>query len=372
MAKAGQKGRTMENRLKELHDHGVSIWLDDLSRARIESGELAGLIETSSVTGVTTNPTIFAGAFKDMSLYGDQLAGLKGQPTDEIIRQLMATDVKAACRIFAPVYQQTAGYDGRVSIEVAPGLAHDAAATTAQATLLRDMVGEPNVLIKIPATKEGLTAITDTIAGGISVNVTLIFSLARYSEVIDAYLKGLERALDAGLDIARIHSVASFFVSRVDTEVDKRLAAIGTPEALRLQGQAAVANARAAYALYLTSIDTERFKALAASGANRQRPLWASTGTKNPAYKDTLYVDDLIARPCVNTMPQATLDAFADHGVAGGDTITPHMEDARATLAALGDAGVDYDDVTAVLETEGVAKFIASWQDLIDAVEAGA
>jgi len=360
----------MEHRLKELHDHGTSIWLDDLSRARIESGELEQLIQQSSVTGVTTNPTIFAGAFKDMSLYGDQLAALKGQPVDEIIRALMATDVKAACRIFAPVFQQSGGYDGRVSIEVAPGLAHDAQATTAQATLLRDMVGEPNVLIKIPATTQGLTAIADTIAGGISVNVTLIFSLERYREVMDAYMTGLERALEAGLDISRIHSVASFFISRVDTEVDKRLAAIGTPDALRLQGKAAVANARVAFAEYLKVTQSDRFTALAARGANHQRPLWASTGVKNPAYPDTMYVADLIARPCVNTMPEATLNAFADHGEVPGDTITANIDSARATLAALGAVGVDYDDVTECLETEGVEKFIASWQDLIDATEA--
>jgi len=356
--------------LEALHHAGVSIWLDDLSRHRITSGELARQITESSVTGVTTNPTIFAAAFKDMSAYGDQLASLKGRPTDQIIRELMAADVKSACQIFRPTFDATHGVDGRVSIEVEPGLAHDAAATTAQAAELYAMVDEPNVLIKIPATVEGLQAIEDTIAAGISVNVTLIFSLDRYAAVIDSYFTGLQRALEAGKDISQIHSVASFFVSRVDTEVDKRLSAIGAPEALAMRGQAAVANARMAYDTFLMTFTGSRYLELQRHGANLQRPLWASTGTKNPDYPDTLYVSSLIARYCVNTMPQQTLEAFADHGVVEPDTITTHIEDARDVLAALANCGLSYDDVTSWLEADGVAKFVASWQDLVAATQA--
>ena len=355
-----------KSRLKQLQDAGVSIWLDDLSRSRLD--QLPGLIE-DGVTGVTTNPTIFAGAFKDMSVYGDLLAQVKGQPTPDVIRALMSADVRDACRVFAPVFQSTNGYDGRVSIEVEPGLAHDVSATVAQAAVLAEQVGEPNVLIKIPATVEGLAAVRATIAAGISVNVTLIFSLERYRGVMDAYLAGLDDALAAGLDISKIHSVASFFVSRVDTEVDKRLDAIGTPQALALKGKAAVANARAAYGEYLSVFESSRFEALRAQGANEQRPLWASTGTKNPDYPDTIYVADLVARPCVNTMPEATLQAFADHGEVVGDTITTEIMSARAILGELIRAGLDYSDVTAFLEADGVAKFEASWDDLVAAVE---
>ena len=356
-------------RLKALSDAGISIWLDDLSRSRIQSGELAGLIAESSVSGVTTNPTIFAAAFQDMSLYGEQLAALKGRPVEDVVRTLMASDVKAACKVFAPVFQATNGYDGRVSIEVEPGLAHDQAGTIAQAAELHDLVGEPNVLIKIPATIEGLGAVRATIAAGISVNVTLIFSLERYRGVMDAYLSGLEDALAAGRDISKIHSVASFFVSRVDTEVDKRLEASGSPAALELLGKAAVANARAAYGEYLAVFDSERYWNLQHKGANGQRPLWASTGTKNAAYPDTLYVADLIARPCVNTMPEKTMVAFADHGVVAGDTITEQIMPARAILGELSSVGVDYSDVTRFLEQDGVDKFVASWDELVAAVQ---
>ncbi|MCL2652997.1 MAG: transaldolase [Propionibacteriaceae bacterium] len=355
-----------ESRLKQLQDAGVSIWLDDLSRSRIS--QLPALIE-DGVTGVTTNPTIFAAAFKDMSVYGDLLDQVKGQPTADVIRALMSADVRDACRVFAPVFESTNGYDGRVSIEVEPGLAHDAQATIAQAAELAAQVGEPNVLIKIPATIEGLAAVRATIAAGISVNVTLIFSLERYRGVMDAYLNGLDDALAAGRDISKIHSVASFFVSRVDTEVDKRLAAIGTPEALALAGKAAVANARAAFGEYLSVFESARFRALQAQGANEQRPLWASTGTKNPDYPDTIYVADLVASPCVNTMPEATLQAFADHGQVVGDTITPEIMSARAVLGELSTVGLDYSAVTNFLETDGVAKFEASWNDLVLAVE---
>lgn len=356
------------NRLQALHDAGVSIWLDDLSRERLNSGSLAHLIETNHVTGVTTNPTIFAAAFADMTQYGAQLKTLADRPVDEAIRHLMAADVAEAARLFNPIFQSTGGYDGRVSIEVEPSLARDAPATLAQAKELAALVGEPNVLVKIPATVEGLDAIRASIAAGISVNVTLIFSISRYQQVMDAYLGGLEDALAAGRDISTIHSVASFFVSRVDTEVDKRLAGIGTHQAKRLLGKAAVANARAAFGEYLKVVASPRFQALQAKGANLQRPLWASTGVKNPDYADTMYVADLVARPCVNTMPQATLDAFADHGTADGDTITDEIANAWQTLADLAALGVDYDDVTAFLETDGLAKFEASWADLVDAV----
>jgi len=362
----------MNERLKALHDAGVSIWLDDLSRERISSGSLRAMITEDSVSGVTTNPTIFAAAFADMSVYGAELAALKAKGTDvpEVIRSLMAHDVADACDIFADVYATSKGYDGRVSIEVDPTLANETDATIAQAAVLHDLVGKPNVLVKIPATKAGLPAIQAAIAAGISVNVTLIFSLERYREVMDAYLSGVEDALVAGHDISQIHSVASFFISRVDTEVDRRLNEIGTPEAIALRGQAAVANARLAFDEYLKVFESDRFQALAARGANRQRPLWASTGTKDPAYPDTLYVDSLVAHPCVNTMPEKTLRAVADHGVIEGDTIRGSIVPARQTLAALAAVGIDIDDVTEVLEREGVDKFIASWGDLVAAVEA--
>ncbi|MDR1791444.1 MAG: transaldolase [Propionibacteriaceae bacterium] len=361
----------MNERLRKLHQAGVSIWLDDLSRELLRSGKLAELINEDSVTGVTTNPTIFAAAFQDLSVYGDELAALKGVPIPEVIRRLMSVDVKAACQLFAPVYASSGGYDGRVSIEVEPGLAHETDLTVTQAAELRQLVGEPNVLIKIPATKAGLPAIRSTIAAGISVNVTLIFSLERYRAVMDAYILGLEDALAAGRDISTIHSVASFFVSRVDTEIDKRLEAIGTDAALALRGKAAVANARLAFAEYVDVFTTPRFEALKAKGANVQRPLWASTGVKNPAYPDTLYVSELITKPCVNTMPGATLAAYADHGEPGeliSDTTTSFRPHAQQVMDDLASVGIDYDDVVDLLETEGVNKFIASWQDLVTSV----
>jgi len=358
-------------RLKSLSDAGVSIWLDDLSRQRIQSGQLAELIADYSVSGVTTNPTIFAAAFQDLSLYGDQLSSLKDTDIEDAIRQLMSSDVHSACQIFAPLFESTKGYDGRVSIEVAPTLAMDTAATIEQAALLADLVAEPNVLVKIPATKPGLPAITATIAAGISVNVTLIFSLQRYLEVMDAYLTGLEQALANGIDVSTIHSVASFFVSRMDSEVDKRLDKIDTEEALALRGKAAVANARLAYAKYLEVFERgERFASLKAKGANVQRPLWASTGTKNADFPDTLYVDQLIASPTVNTMPEKTMLAFADHGEVPGDTITGQLADAEQVMTDLAEVGIDYDDVVQVLEDEGVQKFVVSWDELVEGVSA--
>ncbi|GAB2553424.1 transaldolase [Leucobacter ruminantium] len=350
---------------------GVSVWLDDLSRSRIESGELARLIGDRDVVGVTTNPTIFAAAIGGGIGYGDRIAGCaaRGLGASETIVELTTADVADACDIFADVYAATGGRDGRVSIEVEPGLARDAAGTAAQARELWAKVDRPNAMIKIPATVEGLEAITETIAAGISVNVTLIFSLERYRQVINAYLTGLEQARAAGIDLSTIHSVASFFVSRVDTEIDARLTAIGTPEALELKGKAAVANARLAYEVYEQSFATERAKQLLGLGANPQRPLWASTGVKDPSLPDTLYVSELVAPGVVNTMPEATLNAFADHGEVRGDTVTSEYLESNQLLNAIDAQGIDYNEVTAKLETEGLSKFDASWDELCETVE---
>lgn len=350
---------------------GVSIWLDDLSRSRIESGELARLIGDRDVVGVTTNPTIFAAAIGGGIGYGDRIAGCaaRGLGASETIVELTTADVADACDIFADVYASTGGRDGRVSIEVEPGLARDAAGTAAQARELWAKVDRPNAMIKIPATVEGLEAITETIAAGISVNVTLIFSLERYRQVINAYLTGLEQARAAGIDLSTIHSVASFFVSRVDSEIDARLTAIGSPEALELKGKAAVANARLAYEVYEQSFATERAKQLLGLGANPQRPLWASTGVKDPSLPDTLYVSELVAPGVVNTMPEATLNAFADHGEVRGDTVTSEYLESNQLLNAIDAQGIDYNEVTAKLETEGLSKFDASWDELCETVE---
>ncbi|QEW02952.1 transaldolase [Microbacterium lushaniae] len=354
----------------QLVNEGVSIWLDDLSRQRILTGNLADLIATRNVSGVTTNPTIFAGALSQGEAYEAQVRQLaaKGASTDEAIFEITTDDVRAASDVFAPVFASTGGVDGRVSIEVSPELAHDTEATIAQAKELAAAVDRPNVLIKIPATKAGLPAITEVIAAGISVNVTLIFSLERYAEVIDAYLTGVERAQAAGHEISTLQSVASFFVSRVDTEVDKRLAAVGTPEAEALKGKAGLANARLAYELYEKEFASDRAKALLEAGATVQRPLWASTGVKDPELPDTLYVTELVARGVVNTMPEKTLEATFDHGVIGGDTVTGTYDQSREVFAQLADAGVDFADITQVLEDEGVQKFIASWQELQETV----
>ncbi|MGI5366198.1 transaldolase [Streptomyces iakyrus] len=356
--------------LKRLSDEGVSIWLDDLSRRRIESGGLAGLVATRNVVGVTTNPSIFQAAIGSGVGYEEQLADLavRGVTVDEAVRMMTTADVRAAADVLRPVYEASGGRDGRVSIEVDPRLAHDTAATVAEARQLAWLVDRPNVMIKIPATKAGLPAITEVIGAGISVNVTLIFSLERYREVTDAYLAGLEKARAAGLGLSAIHSVASFFVSRVDSEIDKRLTLLGTDEALALKGRAALANARLAYEAYEQVFDGERWQALEGAGANRQRPLWASTGVKDPAYKDTLYVDELVAPGTVNTMPEATLNAVADHGDVRGDTVTGGYDRARADLAAVERLGIAYDEVVRQLEDEGVAKFEVAWQDLLDAV----
>ncbi|MFF5435934.1 transaldolase [Streptomyces achromogenes] len=366
--------------LKRLADEGVSIWLDDLSRKRITSGSLAELVASGSAVGVTTNPSIFQAAIGSGEGYEEQLADLavRGVTVDEAVRMMTTADVRAAADILRDVYDATDGRDGRVSIEVDPRLAHHTEATVAEAKQLAWLVDRPNVMIKIPATKAGLPAITEVIGLGISVNVTLIFSLERYREVMAAYLAGLEKARERGVDLSTIHSVASFFVSRVDSEIDKRLTALGTGgtsqafgtggEALALKGRAALANARLAYEAYEEVFASGRWQALQEAGANRQRPLWASTGVKDPAYKDTLYVDELVAPGTVNTMPEATLNAVADHGEITGDTVTGGYERARADLAAAERLGISYDEVVQQLEDEGVAKFEAAWQELLDAV----
>lgn len=358
---------TPTERLSEL---GVSIWLDDLSRERIVSGGLASLIAERNVVGVTTNPTIFARALATGHSYAEQLAVLAEAGVDptEAVFQITTDDVRAACDIFTPVYTASHGVDGRVSIEVAPDLARDTAGTIAEAERLWAIVDRPNAMIKIPATVEGIPAITEAIAAGISVNVTLIFSLERYHDVIDAYLTGLEHAQQNGHDLSAIESVASFFVSRVDTEVDMRLDAIGTPEAMALRSRAALANARLAYRLFEQEFSSGRAQALLAAGAHRQRPLWASTGVKDPTLPDTRYVIDLAVDGVVNTMPEQTLDAVYDHGIVVGDTVRPGYAAAEEALAAIAAVGVDLDDVTTVLEEEGVDKFVISWLELLDTV----
>lgn len=357
----------MTNPLAQLAANGVSIWLDDLSRSRIASGGLKSLISSRSVSGVTTNPTIFAGALAKGDGYQDQVAELAAANTSatEAIFEITTKDVADACDIFADVYAKSSGFDGRVSIEVEPGLAFDAAGTIAQAKELFAKVNRENVMIKIPATKEGLAAITAVTAEGISVNVTLIFSLARYREVIAAYIDGIKQAKAAGHDLSKIHSVASFFVSRVDTEVDKRLEAAGHPE---LKSQAALANARLAYEVFEQEFATGFWSELAAAGANVQRPLMASTGVKDPSLPDTLYVTELVAPQLVNTMPEKTMEAVFDHGVIPAESITNNYESAREVLAKVAAAGVSLDDATALLEKEGVEKFIVSWNELVQSV----
>lgn len=360
----------MSDRLKALADAGVSIWLDDLSRERIETGNLAELVAQKSVVGVTTNPTIFASAISNGERYDAQVRGLvaDGADVDKVIFEVTTDDVRNACDILAPVSASTKD-DGRVSIEVEPTLANDTAGTIASAKALWAAVDRPNALIKIPATLEGLPAITEAIGSGISVNVTLIFSTERYRAVMDAYLAGLEKAADAGIDLSTIRSVASFFVSRVDTEIDARLEKIGSDEALGLRGKAAVANARLAYAAFEEVFGSERWQSLKGKGANVQRPLWASTGVKNPEYPDTLYVTDLVVADTVNTMPEKTLEAFADHGEVTGDMVTGRAQEAQGLFDQLAAVGVDLDDVFLVLESEGVDKFKASWIDLVETVK---
>lgn len=362
----------MTDALKRLSDEGVAIWLDDLSRTRITSGNLAELIDQQHVVGVTTNPSIFQKAISDGHGYDQQLEDLAARrvTVEEAIRMITTADVRDAADILRPVFDATDGQDGRVSIEVDPRLAHNTHATVAEAKQLAWLVDRPNTLIKIPATEAGLPAITEVIGLGISVNVTLIFSLERYRKVMDAYLAGLEKAKERGLDLSKIHSVASFFVSRVDTEIDKRLDALGTPAAAEARGKAALANARLAYEAFEEVFSSDRWSALDKAQANKQRPLWASTGVKDKAYKDTLYVDELVAPGTVNTMPEATLDATADHGQITGDTVRGTYEQARAELDAVEKLGISYDEVVQLLEDEGVEKFESAWNDLLASTEA--
>ncbi len=362
----------MTTSTEQLSSLGVSIWLDDLSRERIASGGLQKIIAERNVVGVTTNPTIFASALAKGEAYDAQVAELAaaGKSVTEAVFEITTDDVANASDIFRDIYDSTQGFDGRVSIEVEPGLAHNAAATIDQAKQLWAKVNRPNAMIKIPATVEGLEAITEVIGSGISVNVTLIFSLERYRAVIDAYLAGLEKAHSAGIDLSTIHSVASFFVSRVDTEFDKRLDAIGTDEAVALKSKAGIANARLAYEAYESEFASERATTLLNAGANKQRPLWASTGVKDPSLPDTLYVTELAVAETVNTMPEKTLEATFDHGVIEGDRVTGFYGDANEVLDAIAALGVSYDDVTQLLEKEGVEKFIVSWNELLDTVTA--
>ncbi|MEU5726592.1 transaldolase [Micromonospora sp. NPDC047738] len=361
----------MTDRLGELSAMGVAIWLDDLSRVRLSSGGLDQLRREKHLVGVTSNPTIFAKALSDADEYNWQLKDLaiRGVDVEEAVRMLTTYDVRWACDVMRPAYDASAGVDGRVSIEVDPRLAHETERTVAEAGALWWLIDRPNLFIKIPATEAGLPAITATLAQGISVNVTLIFSLDRYSQVMEAFLAGLEQAKANGHDLSKIGSVASFFVSRVDSEVDKRLEKIGSDQAKALRGKAAIANARLAYERYGEVFSSDRWQALADAGAHPQRPLWASTSTKNPDYRDVMYVEELIAPGTVNTMPESTIHAVADHGEVRGDTVTGCYDDARKVFSDLQAVGVDLADVVAVLEREGVEKFEASWLELLDGVK---
>ena len=355
----------MTGPITRLREAGVSVWLDDLSRERLTAGSLAALRDRG-VSGVTTNPTIFAKAITDSDAYDAQVRDLKLRQaaTDQMLRELTATDVRQACDVLRPVYDATGGVDGRVSIEVDPRIAHDTQRTIAEARALWWLVDRPNMFVKIPAAKQGIPAITACLAEGISINITLIFSLARYGEVIEAFLTGLEQARAAGRDLSGIASVASFFVSRVDTEVDKRLDKVGTPQAAMLRGKAAIANARLAYQRYERSVATDRWKALERAGARPQRPLWASTSVKDPAYDDTRYVTGLVAPGVVNTMPEATLNAVTGHGQIPGNGIRGTYDQSQAVLDDLAALGIDYDDVVQTLEDQGVTAFDASWDHL--------
>jgi len=356
--------------LAQLSAAGVSVWLDDISRERLTTGNLAGLIRDRHVAGVTSNPTIFAHALASGSAYDSQLADLEVREVglEEAARAITTYDIRWACDVLRPVYDRTDGVDGRVSIEVDPRIARDTAKTIAEARALWWLVDRPNLFIKIPATEQGLPAITQCLSEGISINVTLIFALERYGQVIDAFFAGMEQARQAGHDLATIESVASFFVSRVDTEVDRRLDKIGTEEAAALRGKAAIANARLAYELYEERFTTPRWEALRQAGAHPQRPLWASTSTKDPDFPDTMYVEDLVAPGTVNTMPESTLHAMADHGKVRGNTGSSGYDQARQVFASLEALGISYQDVVTVLEDEGVAKFAASWQEMLETI----
>jgi transaldolase len=361
----------MSDALADLSAAGVSIWLDDISRDRLATGNLKRLIDTKHVVGVTSNPTIFQKAMEKGTAYDEQIRELATRHVslEESVRLLTAYDIRWGCDVMRPVYDRTNGLDGRVSIEVDPRIANDTDKTIAEAKALWWLVDRPNAFIKIPATEAGLPAIAAATEAGICVNITLIFSLERYDKVMDAYLTGLEGAKANGIDLSTIRSVASFFVSRVDTEVDKRLDKIGSDAAKSLRGKAGVANARLAYQHYEKVFSSERWQALQAVGANSQRPLWASTGVKDPAYPDTMYVDDLVAPNTVNTMPEATLNAVADHGKVSADAVTAHYGDAQQVLDDLAGLGIEYDDVVNVLELEGVQKFDDSWKQLLESLK---
>jgi transaldolase len=360
----------MSDPLAELSAQDVSIWLDDISRERLRSGNLQDLVDHKHVVGVTSNPTIFQKALEKGDAYDEQVRELAARRVaiDGAVRYLMAYDIRWACDVLRPIYDRTDGKDGRVSIEVDPRIAHDSTRTTAEAKGLKWLVDRPNVLIKIPATMEGLSSIAAATAAGVSVNVTLIFGLDRYDGVMDAYLDGLEQAEEAGIDLSTIRSVASFFVSRVDTEVDKRLDKLGGDEAKALRGKAGIANARLAYERYEKTFSAERWARLEAAGARKQRPLWASTGVKDPGYDDTMYVAELVAPNTVNTMPEATLDAVADHGKITADTIHGTYDESREVIDALNALGISYDEVIEVLEVEGVQKFEDSYAQLAESV----
>ena len=350
------------SRLHELSDHGVSVWIDSLSREMLETGELARLMEEDAVVGVTSNPTIFQKALAEGDWYDEQLQAVSRETEDptDIFIALAQEDIRDACDLLAPVWERTRGIDGWVSLEVDPTLAYDRDATFAQATRFHAEVERPNLYVKIPGTEPGLGAIEDCIAKGRSINVTLIFSLDRYRAVVEAYLRGLERLVAAGGDPGSVISVASFFVSRVDTEADRRLEEAGRTD---LQGKLAVANAKLAYEHWQQAFSGDRWAFLEGKGARNQRCLWASTSTKNPAYRDVLYVEDLIGPETVNTMPLETVRAFQDHGEVR-DTLTEGVDEAHALLDELAAAGVDYDDVVATLEDEGVRKFSDSFDEL--------
>jgi transaldolase len=361
----------MTDRLAELSAAGVSVWLDDISRERLTSGGLDKLRRDNHVVGVTSNPTIFAKALSDSDDYAEQTKdlALRGVDVGESSRMITTYDVRWACDVMRPAYDASNGVDGRVSIEVDPRLAFETEKTVAEAKQLWWLVDRENLYIKIPATKAGIPAIAATLAEGISVNVTLIFSLERYQEVMDAFLEGMEKAKSNGHDITKMGSVASFFVSRMDTEVDKHLDKLGTPEAQAMHGLAGIANAQLAYELYEKVFATERWTTLEAAGAKPQRPLWASTSTKNPEYRDVMYIEQLVAPGVVNTMPEATMHAYADHGETHADAVTGSYAKAHKVLDDLAALGVDYDDVVDTLEREAVEKFDASWTELLASVE---
>jgi transaldolase len=360
----------MTDRLAELSAAGVAVWLDDISRERLVTGGLDALRRNQHVVGVTSNPTIFAKAVSDSDDYAEQVADLamRNLTVEEAVRMITTMDVRWACDVMRPAYDASDGVDGRISIEVDPRSAYKTEATVAEAKQLWWLVDRDNLFIKIPATEAGVPAITQTLAAGISVNVTLIFSLQRYAQVMDAFLAGIEQAKANGHDLSRLGSVASFFVSRVDTEVDKRLDKIGTPEAQAMHGKAAVANAQLAYQMYEKVFSSDRWQTLAAAGAKPQRPLWASTSTKNPDYRDVIYVEELVAPGVVNTMPEATIMAFADHGEVRPDAVTSSYAPAQSVLDQLGALGIEYDDVVETLEREGVQKFEASWAEMAESV----